>query len=88
MTTVRLKPAQKEKLERASRILRALTGRKLSQGQVIEILVDFGLKHRDMLAASELDRFHREDPFFDLSLTFDLGPTDERTHNRLLYGRT
>ncbi len=90
MTTVRLTVSQKQKLERAAQILRALLGRKLSQGETVETLADFGLAHRDLLAgrASDLERPRADDPFFDPSLSFDLGRTDARTHDRLLYGRT
>jgi hypothetical protein len=88
MTTVRLTDPQKEKLEKVLEILEATLGRKLSRGEAIEALADFAARNREALTHSEEQLGQlRDDPFFDLSLTFDLGPTDERTHDRLLYRR-
>ncbi len=88
MTTVRLTLLQKEKLEKVLEILEATSGRKLSKGEAIEALADFAARNREALAYSEEQPEElRDDPFFDLSLIFDLGPTDERTHDRLLYRR-
>lgn len=89
MTTIRLTPRQKGKLSKASEILAGLRRRRLSQGDAVEVLADFALHHRGLLAesADDIERPRGDDPFFDRSLTFDFGPTDERTHDRLLYGR-
>ena len=89
MTTIRLTARQKGKLNKASQILGDLRGRKLSQGETVETLTEFALLHRDLLAASaeDINRPTEGDPLFDSSITFDIGATDERTHDRLLYGR-
>lgn len=89
MTTVRLTPSQKLKVRKASEILRSIVGRNVTQGETVAALADFALRHRELLAdmASEATVHREDDPFFDLSLTFDLGKTDERTHDRVLYGR-
>lgn len=89
MTTLRLTLEQKETLRKASKILETALGRKVSQGDAVEALAEFALRHRDILsrAADELALVPPDDPFFDLSLTFDLGRTDERSHDRLLYGK-
>ena len=89
MTTIRLTPRQKSKLSKASLILASLRGRRLSQGDAVEALAEFALRNRGLLpeSADDIERPRDDDPFFDRSLTFDFGPTDERTHDRLLYGR-
>lgn len=89
MTTLRLTLEQKETLRKASEILEMALGRKVSQGDAVGALAEFALRHRDILsrAADELALVPPDDPFFDLSLAFDLGRTDERSHDRLLYGK-
>lgn len=89
MTTIRLAEDQKAKLEEAVRVLAATRGRKVSQGEAVAILADFASEHPDLLLrpTSAGAETWREDPFLDPSLAFDLGPTDERTHDRVLYGR-
>src|SRR5438093_3291375 len=63
--------------------------RKISQGEAIGALADFALQNRVLLAADAKDMRQalEDDPFYDLSIVFDLGPTDARTLDRLLYGR-
>ena len=87
MTTIRLDEAQKKKLAKAARLLEASTGRKLSQGDAVEALSEFALRNRELLSeSSEIwGRIGEDDPFFDPALIFDLGRTDERTHDRVLY---
>ena len=88
-TTIRLTSAQKRKLQEAQAILQKHSTRKISQGEAIGALAEFALRNRVLLAkaSSEADRDLEGDPFYDLSITFDLGATDERTHDRVLYGR-
>src|SRR5437773_9239967 len=47
------------------------------------------LQNRVLLAADAKDMRQalEDDPFYDPSIVFDLGPTDARTLDRLLYGR-
>lgn len=89
MTTIRVDKAQKAKLEEASRVLAAARGRRVTQGEAVALLADFALRNRDALAepseASIPDL--RKDPFYDPALVFDIGPTDARTLDRLLYGK-
>ena len=40
----------------------------------------------DHQAAERIDLDLRDDPFFDPSLVFDLGKTDARTIDKILYG--
>lgn len=89
MTTIRLAEDQKAKLEEVARILAAARGRKVSQGEAVAILADLASEHPEVLlrGTSESTVSWREDPFLDPSLAFDLGRTDERTHDRALYGR-
>ena len=89
MTTIRLTARQKGKLNKASQILEGLRGRKTSYGETVEALAEFALRHRELLAesAEDIDRPRDDDPLFDSSISFDLGTTAERTHDRLLYGR-
>jgi len=88
-TTVRLTAAQKRKLQEAQAILQKRSPRKISQGQAIGALAEFALRNRVLLAsaAEVAPQSLDDDPFYDLSIVFDLGPTDERTHDRVLYGR-
>jgi len=89
MTTIRLTAHQKRKLQKVHDVLQKTMGRTLSQGEAVAALSEFALRHRDLLAraASEPPGVPDNDPFYDLSIVFDLGRTDERTHDRLLYGR-
>lgn len=89
MTTLRLTELQKRKLRKASEMLQAVTGRRFPQGDAVEALAEFALRHRELLAeeSAGLQAVPEDDPFFDLSIAFDMGPTDARTLNRLLYGR-
>jgi len=88
-TTVRLTAAQKRKLEEAQAILQKRSTRKISQGEAIGVLAEFALRNRVLLATAAKDarRAIEDDPFYDMSIVFDFGPTDARTHNRVLYGR-
>lgn len=89
MTTVRLSSAQKQKLERARSILSARSGRNLSRGDVIEKLAQMALDRPDMLAVrdDEVERTWKGDPLFDPNIGWNMGRTDEKTVDRLLYGR-
>lgn len=88
-TTIRLTSAQKRKLQEAQAILQGHSTRKISQGEAIGALAEFALRNRVLLAktAEDAHRVLENDPFYDLSITFDLGVTDERTIDRVLYGR-
>src|SRR5213080_427192 len=88
-TTVRLTSAQKRKLQEAQAILQKRSTRKISQGEAIGAFADFALQNRVLLAsdAKDMRQALEDDPFYDLSIVFDLGPTDARTLDRLLYGR-
>ncbi|HYV08003.1 MAG TPA: hypothetical protein VEL81_00275 [Thermoplasmata archaeon] len=89
MTTIRLTSAEKRKLRKAQEILEKGSARKWSQGEAVAALAEFALRHRVLLAkASEAVKpVSDDDPFYDVSLTFDIGVTDVRTHDRVLYGR-
>ncbi len=89
MTTIRLTEAQKELLNRATGILEGVLGRGLSQGEAVEALATFALRNRALLATSskESARSLETDPFYDMSIAFDIGKTDERTVDKVLYGR-
>lgn len=89
VTTIRLTAAQKKRLGQASQVLGSVLGRRLSQGETVDALADFALRNRDLLGSDpeELNRPRDDDPFFDPDLTFDFGRTDERSHDRVLYGR-
>jgi hypothetical protein len=89
MTTIRLSSEQKKTFRKASQILEKTLGRKLSQGEAVAVLAEFALRNRAALAnafASETPDF-TNDPFYDTSLVFHVGPTDARSIDRLLYGR-
>jgi len=89
MTTVRLTSAEKRKLQKAQEILERASARNWSQGEAVAALAEFALRHRVLLAKAPEDvrPVSEDDPFYDLSITFDIGVTDARTHNRVLYGR-
>ena len=86
MTTIRLTDIQKDKLLRVVEIMRKVRGRSVSQGEAVEALVDLALGNRGLLA-DPAEGVRPNDSFWDTSLTFDLGRTEERTHDRVLYGR-
>ena len=89
MTTIRLTSTEKRKPQKAQEILEKRSARKWSQGEVVAALAEFALRHRILLAqaSEEVKPVSEDDPFYDLSITFDIGATDERTHDRVLYGR-
>ncbi|HEX9708414.1 MAG TPA: hypothetical protein VGB42_00335 [Candidatus Thermoplasmatota archaeon] len=89
VTTLRLTRAQKRQLEEAKRLLEARTGRSISQGETVEMLSRFALDKRAMLVESieEDEETWEGDPLFDHRLTFAAGRTNEKTIDRLLYGR-
>jgi hypothetical protein len=89
MTSIRLTATQKQKLAKASRVLQAILGRRVSQGRTVEFLADFALRNRALLArwAAEKSQDLEGHPFFDASFVFDLGPTDESTHDRVFDGK-
>src|SRR5438876_11775522 len=87
-TTIRLSSAQKRKLQEAQAILQKQSTRKISQGMAVVALAEFALRNRVLLvrASEETRRALKDDPFYDLSIVFDVGPTDARTHDRVVYG--
>jgi hypothetical protein len=89
MTTIRLTSTQKKKLREAQGILEKVSRRRVSQGAAVAALADFALRNRVLLsrAAEQMPPDREGDPFYDLSIVFDLGPTDAGTHDRVLYGR-
>lgn len=89
MTTLRLTGAQKRKLEEARQVLEALEGDRVTQGEAVEFLAGFALEHRTDLARRQNPEKPSwiDDPLLDPEIGFDMGKTDERTRDRLLYGR-
>ena len=86
VTSTRLTDNQKDKLLRVVEVMRKVRGRSVSQGEAVEALADLALGNRGLLA-DPAEGVRPNDSFWDTSLTFDLGRTDERTHDRALYGR-
>ncbi len=89
MTTIRMTSVQKQKLRKAQEILEKASGRGVSQGEVVAALAEFALRNRVLLARAQKGPtwVPEDDPFYDPSIVFDLGATDERTHDRTLYRR-
>ena len=89
MTTVRLSKGQKRKLEEALAIRAKRSGRNLSRGEAIERLAEFALDRKEDWAQES----QREEPtweghtLFDPNIGWDMGYTDEKTVDQLLYGR-
>jgi hypothetical protein len=85
---VRLSEAQKRKLEEAGQVVSAAVGRRLTRGELIERLAELALRKRawldEVFGKGEPD--YADDPLFDMSIVFDAGPTDARSHDRVLYG--
>ena len=89
MTTVRLTPEQKRHLQAGKRLLEGVEGRTLSHGEAIVAMAEFTTRHRELLAEQPSDASSEieGDPLLDLSLLFDMGRTDARTVDRVLYGK-
>lgn len=87
MTTVRLTGGQKARLEASQRLLESLEGRKLTQGEAIEELAQFALRHREILAEhpGALGSVSAEDTMFDPAIVVDMGKTGPDTIDRILY---
>lgn len=87
VTTIRLTPAQKRKVDGALKVIEGYRGRRLSRGEVVAKAVDVAMRHRDELADEEEGAPEwRSDPIFDRDIGIDMGKTDGRTVKRLLYG--
>jgi hypothetical protein len=88
MTTIRLTTLQKRKLEEAGKILSSKLGRRLTRGEVVERLAEVALEKRawldEVFGSDEPD--YASDPLFDMSIVADMGRTDARSHDRILYG--
>jgi hypothetical protein len=88
MTTIRLTPPQKRKLEAAGRVLQAALGRRLTKGEMVERLAEVALEKRawldEVFSAEAPD--YADDPLFDFSLVTEGAKTDARSHDRILYG--
>ena len=89
MTTIRLTPAQKRKLEGARKVIEGYRGRRMSRGEAVEELADFALGRRAEFAgvADEEIPPWKDDPLFAPDFGFDFGKTDEKSVDRLVYGR-
>ena len=81
MTTIRLTPAQNRKLEGARKIFEARRGRRLSLGQVVAELADF------IRRTAEEARPCSGDPLLDPKIGWHFGRTDEKSVDKLVYGR-
>jgi len=88
VTTVRLTPAQKRKLEGARKVIEAHRGRRLSRGEAVAELSDFAMERRADLAASSQrkDPPWKDDPLLAPDFGFHFGRTDAKSIDRLLYG--
>src|SRR5271169_4618688 len=87
MTTVRLTGSQKAQLEASQRLLENVEGRKLTQGEAIEELAQFALRHREILAEDPgaSGSVAAEDPMFDPAVEVEMGKTGPDTIDRVLY---
>jgi hypothetical protein len=89
MPTVRFTPSQKRRLDAALKVIEGYRGRRLSRGEAIAQLADRASK-RPAEFAEPLTPETPEwlnDPIFDPNFGIDMGRTDEKTVDRLLYGR-
>jgi len=88
MTTVRLTARQNQRLEEAARILSASVGRRLTRGEAIAHLAELALRKRAWLDEifGEREPDYASDPLVDMSIVFDAGRTDARSHDKVLYG--
>lgn len=89
VTTIRLTPAQKRKLEGARKVIEAHRGRRMSRGEAVAHLAEFALDRRAELVEQnpEVKPSWLDDPLLDPNIGWDMGYTDEKTVDRLLYGR-
>ena len=87
-TTVRLLPRHKARLEEAAKALERRAGRRLTRGEAVEALARAALQRPELLdvAAGALDLDLRDDPLFDPSFVIDMGATDAKTLDKILYG--
>jgi hypothetical protein len=87
-TTIRLTQAQKRKLREAQAILHKGSTRKISQRETVRALAEFAIRNRVLFTkdSDEPSPDLQNDPFYNLSIVFDFGPTDTRGHDRVLYG--
>jgi len=89
MTTVRLTPSQKKRLQEAAAIVERFSGRRPSQGETVERLAQFALKHPALWAeeAHPGPYDYSRDPLFDMSIVFDGGKRSKKSVDGILYGR-
>jgi hypothetical protein len=89
VTTVRLTPGQKRKLDGALKVIEGYRGRRLSRGEAVEALADFAMERRaDLAQRTDEERPEwMDDPLLDPDFGFNFGRTDEKSVDRLVYGR-
>lgn len=87
VSTIRVTAAQKRHVEEGKRLLEGAGGCRLTQGEAIAQMAKFTLLHREILAEDphSATTMLDEDPLLDPSLLIDMGPTDVRTVDRVLY---
>ena len=87
MTTIRVTPSQKRKLDGALRVIQGYQGRRVARGEALARVVDVAMRHPEELGGDDEERpAWRDDPIFDPNIGIDMGKTDGRTVKRLLYG--
>jgi len=88
VTTIRLTPAQKRKLDSAVKILARRRGAHVSRGEAVAELAEIALRNsvRWWPSGHEPEFDVSKDPLFDKSIIFDMGPTDSRKLDDLIYG--
>ncbi len=88
MTTIRLTPTQKRKLEGARKVIEAHRGRRLSRGEAVAELAEFAMERRADLVNEDRNAEPpwKDDPLLDPDIGFHFGRTDAKSIDRLIYG--
>ncbi|HKZ49018.1 MAG TPA: hypothetical protein VJ397_09595 [Thermoplasmata archaeon] len=87
-TSIRLTEPQKRRLESARRVVERRARRRLTHGEIVEALAEAVARSPALLDALEdrLDLDLRKDRLFDPTFAFDMGETDARTLDDVIYG--
>ena len=88
-STIRIRPRDKGLLERLRRALHSYTGNALSQEEAIGLVLRYASSRsveilRLAKTGSPVDP--SDDALWSSEMTFDMGVTDARSHDRILYG--
>lgn len=89
MTTIRLTPSQKRRVEGAIKVVEGYRGRRMSRGEAVAEFADFVMgKRAEFVARKDAEEPPwKDDPIFKPDFGWHFGRTDASSVDELVYGR-